>query len=60
MSAYTKEQFEEYKGDKAYLIVSYQYGGGNWEEIAHESYEDYLSCYARYQAILKSNCEHKE
>lgn len=36
MPAYTKEQFEQYKGDKPYLVVSYEYGEGNWEEIAHE------------------------
>lgn len=60
MPAYTKEQFQQYKGDKPYLVVSYEYGEGNWEEIAHESYEDYINCYTSYQWILKTDYEDEE
>lgn len=57
MAAYTKEQFEEYKGDKSALVVRYEYGPGNWEEIADESYEDYINSYTSYQWPLKTGSE---
>ena len=49
MSAYTREQFEEYKGDEEFLTVNYEYPKGNWEDIDHISYEDYLNTMISYR-----------
>lgn len=52
MSIYTKEQFEHYKGDKPYVLVSYEFKG-DWQELTHTNYEDYINCYTLYSFILK-------
>jgi len=48
MTAYTKQQFQEYKGDKKCLSVGYEYPKGNWEWIDHETYEDYINTLDSY------------
>ena len=45
MSAYTREQFEQYKGPDKFLTVEYEYPVGNWEPIDHETYEDYINTF---------------
>lgn len=39
MTAYTKEEFEQYKGDVDFLEVQYY---SQYDTIKHETYEDYI------------------
>lgn len=57
MAAYTKEQFEEYKGNKDYLSVGYEYLKGSWEWIDHETYEDYINTFSSYTSMYEEDQE---
>ena len=51
MNEYTREEFEEYKGDCKYLQVGYEYPKDNWEWIDHEIYEDYINTFISYKSM---------
>ncbi|QDP50367.1 MAG: hypothetical protein Tp178MES00d2C33159851_157 [Prokaryotic dsDNA virus sp.] len=48
MSMYTKEQFEEYKGNKHYLVVKYY----TEPEVGyHETYEEYVEYFNYFYGL---------
>lgn len=54
MTAYTKDQFEEYKGDKEFLEVQYY---SNPVTVAHKTYEEYRKYFDNYYLIEQDNFE---
>lgn len=61
MSMYTKEQFEEYKGDNEFLVVEYYYPDTGTDRTIctigyHETYEEYVELFnSFYEQEKKDN-----
>lgn len=54
MAAYTKDQFEHYKGDKEFLEVKYY---SNPVIVAHKTYEEYRKYFDDYYLVEQDNFE---
>ena len=52
MTAYTKEEFDQYKGDADFLEVKYY---SEFDTIKHKTYEDYLEFFTWFCMMEQSN-----